>query len=792
MSAGSREAARGLTGALALLLAAALLAGGLAPRAAAQEAPVIERVERILVEGARRVDEATILAYMTVQEGEPATAAQINASLRRLLDTGLFEDVVISPMGDGLLVQVEEAAFVNRVEFEGNDALEDETLRGAVRSSPRSAFSRAQADADARTLLEIYRRSGYYGATVEPVIIERENNRVDLVFEIQEGSRTGVRSIEFVGNKAFSDSRLRDAVETRENGLFAFILGSNTYDPDRLEFDKEQLRRFYLERGYADIEVLSATAELTSDREDFLITFTVDEGQVYRFGELGLDIRIPGVDPEAYQDVFVARSGEVYDVSEVDDSIEALIFELGQEGYAFVDVRPRAEKDTEEKTIDVTLEVSEAPRVYIERIEINGNTRTVDRVLRRQFKVVEGDAYNAREIESARQRLRALDFFSRVNVSTEQGSGPDRAVVNVDVEERLTGSISFGLGFSSSVGPQGEISITERNFLGRGQYVRALANFTGDDRALSFSFREPALLDRDLSAGFAVGYVSLDRVDESSYEETNIFFRPYTDFPIAPDQRLRLDYSLSSDEIRDVSDFASPAIQADEGTAITSMIGATWTMDKRNDLIEPTRGYLLRFEQDLAGLAGDMYYARSVARAKGWQGFFDDEVVASLEIEGGAIVSLDEDLRVADRFMLGGDSFRGFARGGIGPRDVSTYTDPDSGDERKRDDALGGKYYAVARANLSFPLGLPEELGMYGGLFADVGTVWALDRTQYTDEVDGDSVTIDDALNLRASVGASLYVDSPFGPLEFNLAYPALAEDEDEKEYFRFSVGTRF
>ena len=802
--AGSGWKTRRGAGALRLgaVLAAALAASVPAPPVAAQDAPVVRRVERILVEGARRVDDATVRAYLTVQEGEPATAAQINLSVRRLLDTGLFRDVSISPLGDGLLVVVDESPFINRVAFEGNDALTDETLAAAIQSTSRSAFSPARADRDARTILELYRRSGRYGATVEPKIIERDEGRVDLVFEIFEGEVTGVRSIDFVGNRVFSDRRLRDAIATRESGILGFIFGSATYDPDRLEFDKEQLRRFYLDRGYADFRVLDASAELSADREDFLITFTVEEGELYRFGTLDLDVRLPDVDVEALSDVFVMSEGDVYSATDVDRSVDALIFLLGQQGFAFVDIRPRAAKDEEGRTIGVTLEVAEGPRVYVERIEIEGNTRTVDRVLRRQFRIAEGDAYNAREIESARNRLRALGFFQTVNISTVRGSAEDRAVVRVEVEEQLTGALSIGIGFSSADGPVGDLSISERNFLGRGQSVALRLNWTGDQQAFDFSFTEPQLLDRDLAAGFQIGYIQLNREDESSFQETNIGFRPFVEFPIAEDQRLRVRYRLSSDEIRDVNRWASPAIAADEGTEITSSPGLTWTLDRRNDPVEPTRGYLATVSQDLAGLGGDATYSRTTARVKAWRGLLDQSVVASLEFEAGALFSFGDDVRVTDRFFLGGDRFRGFARDGIGPRDRSSVTlyttdgDPTSGTiTRRRNDALGGNYYAVARADVSFPLGLPEELGVYGGVFADAGTLWGLDKVRHpdTDNLAGPGfIVIDDTAQLRASIGVSLFVDSPFGPLRFNFAYPVLKEDFDDDEFFRFTVGTRF
>ncbi|TYO85000.1 Beta-barrel assembly machine subunit BamA [Oceanicella actignis] len=778
------------------------------PAAAARKAaaePGVRRVARILVEGNRRVSDATVKAYMTVQEGDSATDDDVNASLRRLIDTGLFEDVSIAWLADGLLVQVVEAPSINRVVFEGNDALDDDALRGVVRSTPRAPFSRAQADADARAITEIYRRAGRYGATVAPKIVKREGNRVDLVFEIDEGARTGVRAIEFVGNKAFSDRRLKGAIQTSESGILGWLFTSDVYDPDRLEFDKELLRRHYLDRGYADVAIRSATAELTPDREDFVITFVIDEGEVYTFGDVTVQSDLPGLDGESLRDALTMKPGETYSARQVDKTIEALTYRAGLAGYAFNAVRPVARKNPETRTVDVTFRIAEGPRVYVERLEIEGNTRTIDRVLRRQFRFAEGDAYNAQAIAEGRNNLRKLGYFSKVDVRTEQGSAPDRAVVKVSVEEQLTGSISFGVGFSSADGVLGDISISERNFLGRGQRVSARVNYTGDEQALTFSFEEPALLDRDLAVGFNLGYVQVDRTDTSSYQETNAGFRPYVEFPLSEDERLRLRYRLSSDEIRDVTTYASPAIVGDEGTRYTSSIGFDYLWDRRDDPIEPSNGFIYSFKQDFAGLGGDSFYSRSVARAKGWRPVMgeDSGVVASLELEAGALFSLGDDPRVTDRFFLGGDTFRGFENGGIGPRDVSRvdiYEDGGTGAfsrTRTRDDALGGNYYAVMRAELTFPLGLPDELGFYGGAFADMGTLFGLDRTRYAETGPGatnagNTVVIDDGMSLRASIGVSLFVDSALGPLRFNFAYPLLAEDYDEKEYFRFTAGTRF
>lgn len=776
---------------LALGLGLILAAGAPSP-ARAQDEPIVAKVDVILVEGARRVDADTVKAYMTVREGQPATAAQINESLRRLFETGLFEDVSISPLGDGLLVQVVEAAYINRVAFEGNDEIKSEELQGVVQSSPRNAFSRAAADKDAQAILDLYRRTGRYGASVEPQIIRRENNRVDLVFEIDEGGRTGVRDISFVGNARFSDRNLRGIINTRESGIMGWLFTSDTYDPDKLEYDKELLRRYYLENGHADFQVLSATAELTPDREDFVITFSIEEGERYAFGEMSVDTPLTDLDLDLLQTQLEMEPGDEYNADLVDRTIENLVYEAGRAGYAFIDVRPEPRKNIEEKTVDLVFRIAEGPRVYVERIDIEGNSRTQDRVLRREFTIAEGDAYDVNAVQAARGRLRALGFFSDVQVATERGSADDRAVVKVAVKEQLTGSISFGVGYSSSDGPIGDITISERNFLGRGQFVSARLNISGDEQAISFGFQEPALLDRDLATGFSIDYTKFDRTDEASFQETALGFRPYVEFPLSEKQRLRLRYRVSSDEIRDIKFYASPAIFADEGDQITSSVGATWTYDERNDAAEPTDGYFMSVTQDIAGLGGDAYYSRTVARAKTWTSFFDDQVVANLEVETGGIVGFGSDLRVTDRFFLGGDRFRGFDSAGIGPRDNSTYNDGTT--QRGRDDSLGGKYYAVARTNITFPLGLPEELGLYGGLFADAGTVWSLDETSYVDtnSVGSPTVNIDDGLSIRASVGASLFVDSPFGPLRFNFAYPILSEDYDQREYFRFTAGTRF
>ena len=768
-------------GACRVLLAAALLASGLAISLPLVAGPAVAQApdgqQSVAVRGNRRIEAETILSYMDLRPGQTVSAEDLNRAVRRLFDTGLFQDVQIVPAEGQLIVQVVENPSINEIAFEGNDVLTDEDLQQIISLRPRLPFTVSAAEADAQAVLEVYRRTGRFGAEVEPVIIERSENRVDLVFEITEGDLTGVSAIDFVGNQIFSDRRLRGVIETSETGLLSFITSGDFYDPDRLELDKELLRNYYFERGYADFTVLSATAELAPDREGFFITFTVDEGEQYTFGELGVDVAARGLDPAEFAALIPDDlTGDVYDAGEVEEITNDLTDLAGERGFAFVQVRPRASKDEANRTIDITFDVVEGPRVFVERIEIEGNTQTLDRVIRRQIELVEGDPFDARKIRDAQRRIRALNYFSRVEIAVEPGATEDRAVLKVRVEEQPTGSLSFGVGYSSSAGPIGNVALTERNFLGRGQLVNVQVTAAGDTQVYDFNFVEPRFLDRDLSVGFRAFYIDDDRSDESDFEIARLGFGPTLAFPLGEDTRLTTRYEFRREDV-DVSSTASPILQEDSGVSTTSSIGYSLNYDQRNDVIEPVSGYFLDIEQGFAGLGGDARYVRSEGSIKGWTAFLDEQVVASLEFQVGTVFGYgDDDLRVNERFFLGGSSLRGFSDDGVGPRDLET------------DDTLGGKHRFISRLEVSFPLGLPEELGVFGGFFVDAGTLFGLDG----DPVGADGVPIDDGPDLRVGAGALLFVDTPFGPLELSFGTPVIKEDFDNSELFRLSIGTRF
>lgn len=735
------------------------------------------------VTGNRRVEAQTIVVFSGLTAGRATTEAEINEAIQRLIATGLFEDVRITRRGGGFLIEVVENPTINQIAIEGNDRIDDETLFGLIALQPRQPYTRSAAEADARLIVEAYSRSGRIQATVEPKIIRLEDNRVDLVYEVSEGRVTEIQRITFSGNQAYSDRRLRRVLESSQAGLFAFIFTSDVYDPDRLELDKQQLRDFYLNRGYIDMQVRSASAELSRERNAFFLAFDIFEGPQYTYGDSFVTTVARGLDPAEFEALIDLRPGDVYSARRVERVVERMTFLAGQSGFAFVEVVPRVTRNPDTLTADIEFELLEGPRVFVERIDIRGNSQTLDRVIRRQFRLVEGDPFNAREVREAENRIRALRYFDRVEIRVREGSAPDRAVITVDVEEAATGNLSFGASFSSSEGLAGTVSLTERNFLGRGQSISIDLSAGADANVFSFSFTEPALFDQDLAAGFRLFYREED-LEESSVDRTRAGFIPFLGFPLSENSRLNLRLNLLSNEQVFLNpDITSPILLREEGKQTTIGAGFTYTLDRRNSPIDPTAGFIFSLNQDFAGIGGDAQYSKTTVRARAYTSVLNEDVVLSAELEGGALVAFNDQSVLSDRFTLGGDSFRGFRRGGIGPRDSCIGCGGNGADV---DDTLGGNMFAVARFEASFPIGLPEEYGITGGVFADVGSLWDL----Y--DVAGASGTIDDGFNLRSSVGFSIFWDTAIGPLRFNFARALQKEPGDETESFRITVDTRF
>ena len=740
------------------------------PNAAAQQGATT--ITEIRVVGTQRIDPSTVNSYLQIQPGEPYNEAKVDASLKALFNTGLFADVTLRREGDALIIQVVENPIINRIAFEGNKRLADEILDAEVTLRPRVVYTRTKVQNDVKRLLDIYRRSGRFGATVEPKVIQLPENRVDLVFEVDEGPSNGIRAINFIGNKQFSDGSLRDIIQTDESAFYRFLSSNDTYDPDRLSFDRELLRRFYLSKGYADFRVVSAIAELTEDREDFVITFTVEEGPEYTFGKVAVTSRLRNIEPSELESLIVGEEGDRYNADEVEETVQALTSDLGARGFAFVDVRPRVNRDREARLLDVTYEISEGPRVFVERINISGNIRTLDKVIRREFAIAEGDAFNTAKLRATRQRLNNLGFFSRVDISNDPGEAPDRTVVNVSVEEQSTGELSIGAGFSSTSGPLGDISIRERNLLGRGQDLRLGFSLGTEQQRIDLSFTEPYFLDRNLAAGVDAFIRTTDLSSESSFQEDQQGIGLRMGYQLEPNLRHTVRYTLSRQNIDDVEITASQVVKSQAGSHLKSSVSNKFFLDRLNRRFNPTDGYFGSYDVEVAGLGGSEQFLRNQIASGIYSTVFGTSVVASLTGEAGHVFAFDDDpVRLTNRFYLGGSSLRGFKNFGVGPRDLLT------------DDAIGGQQFYAGTAEVTFPLGLPEEFDIKGSVFTDFGSAWGID--------DPFPNLIDDSTP-RASLGFGLGWVSPFGPLRVDIASALLKESYDQTQTFSFNFGTRF
>ena len=788
------------TGLALLLGSSAIVAPGVAT-AQVQQGGV---VQRILVQGNERIEPSTVISYLPVQTGEVVDAARIDLALKALFRTDLFSDVKVDYQNGDLIVTVVENPIINRVIFEGNKGLKEDKLRDEVTVRPRGIFTRAKAQGDVQRIVELYRRSGRISANVTPQIVELPQKRVDLIFKIDEGPKSGILSVNFLGNKAFSDNDLRDVVVTEETRWFKFFSSNANYDPDRLEYDKEQLRKHYRNRGYYDFRVSSAVAELAADKNGFVITYTIDEGPRYKFGKIEVETELQKLDKNVLTALVPIRTGETYQDESIEQATDTLTFAAGAAGFAFVDVRPRYTPDREKGVVDVSFAVREGPRVYVDRIDVVGNSQTLDYVIRREMSVVEGDAYNRALVDRSKRQIRALGFFKEVDITEVPGSAPDRTSLQVKVEEQPTGELSFSAGYSSVDQLVLDLGITQRNFRGRGQDVRARVSVGSLRQQLDFSFTEPRFLGRDVAAGVDVYGYRYDLSEFSAYKTTTYGTTLRANFPLSIDSRGAVRYTLRQDDIDIDSSLCdrangiilSSALCDQVGVSLTSLVGYGARLDRRNDYLNPTRGFYVDFNQDFAGLGGDVQYVRTDLEAAWFYGFTKD-IIFSITGTAGYITGWGGDeIRINDRYYKGGLSFRGFETAGIGPRDLSL----------QNGDALGGKAYAIGTVEVTVPTFLPEQYGIKAAVFSDFGTLGKLDKEDklyragdincvdgVTPAVAGTRNTcIRDNLALRASAGVSIFWKSPMGPIRFDFSRVLAKEPYDRKETFRFSTSTRF
>ncbi len=723
----------------------------------------------INVTGNQRIEVSAIQRYADLDDSGDYTPQDINRAVKQLYASGFFSDVSITPKQDGLAIKVKENPTVNRVIFKGNDHLESDDLEKEIQLRPRSIYTQPKIQADVERLLSLYRRSGRFSAEIRPKLKPLDQNRVDVVYDIEEGSVTRIEHVEFIGNKQFDDNTLKEAIATSSECWYCLLSDNDTYDPDRVAYDQELLRRFYTTQGYADFAVKSVVSELSPQKDAFFITFSLEEGKRYTIGDVAFESALPNTSDDTLRETVTTQSGELYDSEAVEQSIDMLVDTLGDKGFAFVDIDPVLKRQKDD-TIDVTYVVKEGPRAYVERINIEGNLRTLDKVIRREFRIVEGDPYSTSRLQRSEQRLRNLGFFENVKVSTSRGSAKDRLVINVEVEEQSTGEVTLGAGFSTVDGVLADFGIRERNLLGRGQELRLRGTLSAERQQFDVGFTEPYFLGRDVSAGVDLFKTTQDFRQESSFDRESTGGRLRFGYALTESLRQNLYYSYQSTEITDVADNASRFVKDQEGTNVTSLVGQSLIYDKLDNRIAPTDGYLLRLDLDVAGLGGDSKFIRPEGVVRYYYTFIP-QWTFMMGGTAGYVHALNDDIRIQDRFFVGGRDIRGFDNSGIGPRDTDT------------GDALGGNVYYTATTELQFPLGLPEDLGFKGAVFVDAGSLF---------DADDEGIEVQDDSSIRAAAGIGLAWSSPFGPVRIDFAQAFMKEDYDEEETFRFSFGTRF
>jgi outer membrane protein insertion porin family len=794
--------------------------------------------QTISVQGNQRVDADTVRSYFT---GERLDQAGIDRAVRGMYNSGMFSDVRVSRTGGGIVVRVVENSVVNRVTLSGNSKVKSDQLFPELQTKSRGAFSKAMVDGDVQRIMEIYRRIGRSDAQVSVSTETAENGRVNVTFNIVEGSKTGIYSINFEGNRAFGSWRLRNLMQMTESNLLSFLKTSDVYDPDRLSTDIDAIRRHYLKNGYVDVRIVSSEAVYSAERRGYIISIVIDEGEQYRVGGVTVDSRLPNVDERQLRGRLLTTPGSVYNAEAVEKTVEGMTMDASRRGQPFVQIRPRGDRDNANRTINLGYTADEGPRVYVERINVRGNTRTRDYVIRREFDMGEGDAYNKALVDRAERRLKSLSYFKNVKITQEPGSAPDRIVLNVDVEDQPTGQFSIGAGYSTSDGVLGEASIAEQNFLGRGQFVKLAVSTGQKSKGIEFSFTEPYFMGYRMSAGFDVFSKYTDNTKSSRYTSRTTGGAIRFGLPITEEFGVGVRYSIYQTSVKipntakqpyndcsvpipgvtpvipNISAFnsclsngeASLAVKEAAGSTLTSLVGLNFVYNSLDDKKNPTSGILAELKPEVAGLGGDSRFIRVTGEVRYYYPVWDD-VVGLLKGQGGHIQPFGGNtLRLTDHFNPGPSLVRGFAPGGIGARDVAY--DARSG-------SLGGTTYFGATAELQFPIfGLPKEIGLRGAVFADAGTVFNYAGHKrfvtlgsktvgvpgsgcsgpevtaiQTGTTQGLCLDVKDEKALRSSIGVGLLWQSPIGPVRFDYSFPIAKGRYDRTQAFRFSGGGSF
>jgi outer membrane protein insertion porin family len=743
-------------------------------------------IAAIKVEGNQRIETGTILSYMLVQTGDPFDPDRLDRSLKTLYATGLFQDVRLTRDGDTLVVHLIENPLVNRVAFEGNHKLTDEQLRPEMQLKPRAVFTPALAEADRQHILDMYAKRGYYNARVDPQVIRLDQNRVDVVFQINDGSVTLISKIIFVGNHEFSEDRLTEVINSREQRWWRFLSTSDEYDPERLNFDKELLRRFYLKNGYVDFEVRSAKSELASDRSGFFLTFNINEGERYRVGKISITSQLRNLNGDDLRGELQVDEGDWYDGDAVGRTVDAMELAVHNRGYAFVEVKPRITRHPEEHTVDLTFEIGEGPRVYVERIDIVGNTRTKDKVIRREFRLAEGDAFSAEAVRRSRQRLQDLNYFNNVVITTAPGSTPDKGVLTTTIDEKATGELTLGGGYSTDAGALLDIGLSERNLVGSGVSAGINGVLAQRRSSITASVTDPYFLDRNLVTGADIFLIQTNYLGTQPYDEKRVGFDVRAGYDFNEYLRQVWSYSLVGRTVYNVASTASFFITQLQGYTLLSQVSQAITLDHRDSKIDPHTGYLASVGTDFAGLGGNAHFVRTNVNGQ----YFipldrftgNSDWGISLTGNVGYLFNEGQQEQIIDRFFLGGDNLRGFQIGGAGPHDAVT------------GDPLGGRFIWTQSTELHFPLPVSRDLGLSGRAFVDIGSLTqaSFQSSQVCVEPNGQPCVIVASAAPRVGIGVGLSWHTQFGLINIDLTPFVIKQPFDQTQIFRFGFGTRF
>ena len=724
--------------------------------------------KQIFVQGNLRLDSGVIIRDSKIKEFKVTNQKALSAAVKNLYSTGYYQDVKISKTGNKVFIKIIENPIINKIAFEGNSEIKDDMLADEVSLKVRNVFSVDKIKNDVMKIQNLYKRLGFFSVSIDPKKIKLDENRINLVFEINEGLEAKIKKINFLGNKEFSDSILKDVIYSKESRWYKFWSSGDKFDNDRINYDKDLLKKYYFDNGYIDFRTLSTTSQLVSTSKNFIINFKLYEGKRYKVTKVSLESKIKGFNNIKTHKLIKQEKDDWFSSKKLERSIDNLVKKASEFGFAFVNIRPKLKK-VGKNNVEVTFVVSEGQKFYVERINITGNLKTHDKVIRREVELVEGDAFNLSKLDQTERNLKSLGLFESITLNYDEVPGTNKTIVDLEITERSTGEFSVGAGFSSLDGAIGNVGIKESNLFGEAKELALTLGLATRKSSIDLSYTEPYFMDKDIAAGFDVFNIRRNNKTYSGYKQNSVGFKLRTGYEIFDDFRHFSSYTLKRDKIHDIDPSTSRFIQAQEGKYTTSMLGQAFQYDKLNDRLNPTDGYRIRFDMDFYGLGGDTKHLQTEFKAMSFYKVFED-IIASNFLEIGYIMPIN-DVKINNRIFLSGDQIRGFKNHGIGPRDSIS------------GDALGGEQYIVLRNEITLPLGLPEELGVNGLIFIDAGT---LTKTSEAGE------TVQDEVKLRASTGLGFSWLSPFGPVKFYLSKALIKENYDKTEIFRFSFGTTY